>query len=103
MWPGGLPVAVTLLWQIAQLLGSMPTWLKRVFEKLTVLWQVSQVAAEGVGMWDWGLTTFWVASGRPAVWQLEHCVGVPLKTPLMWQVSQRWARCTPVRAKPVRA
>jgi hypothetical protein len=35
------------------------------------------------------------------VWQLPHCLGVPLKTPFTWQLSQRVFVCAPVSEKPV--
>ena len=31
-----------------------------------------------------------LAKRAPLVWQASHSLGVPLKTPPMWQLSQRW-------------
>jgi hypothetical protein len=37
----------------------------------------------------------------PVAWQTAHCLGVPRRTPLMWQESQRARMCAPDSAKPV--
>ena len=41
------------------------------------VWQLSQAMA--VGTWSVGLLV--VAMRLPGLWQMEHLVGVPLKTP----------------------
>ena len=97
MWLAGLPFAVMPLWQLMQLPGATPMWLKRAPEKLSVLWQVSQVCM--VWMWLRGIIT--VDMRLPAAWHDTHWVGVPLKRPAIWQVSQRALRCAPVRGKAV--
>jgi len=33
------------------------------------------------------------------LWQPMHCVGVPLKRPLMWQDAQETLMCVPVSGK----
>jgi len=53
MWPPGLPVAVVPLWQVEQVPGATPVWLKVAGVQAVVLWQVSQAAV--VGMWPVGL------------------------------------------------
>src|SRR2546421_9994166 len=40
MWVGGMPVADTPLWQLAQLLVT-PTWLNVAPPQLSVVWQAS--------------------------------------------------------------
>jgi hypothetical protein len=97
-WPAGLARALAPLWQLAQEPARTPTWVKRAPAKVVVLWQDWQGCV--TGMWFADMTTLPIA--LPAVWQDAHCVGVPLKTPLRWQDSQRTARCAPVSGKPVR-
>ena len=46
MCPLDSPVAVVPLWQVAQVPGSTPEWLKVAFQ-LLVVWQVSQDAVVG--------------------------------------------------------
>jgi hypothetical protein len=86
-WPAGLPVAWFPLWHVAQLPGCTPTWLKRAPANVAVVWQALQGWV--TGMWFLGITT--AETRLPIVWQEAHCVGVPLKTPLWWQESQRAA------------
>ncbi|MFH1819752.1 MAG: hypothetical protein ABIK08_08870 [Pseudomonadota bacterium] len=52
-WVVGLPVAVVPLWQVEQVPGAMPVWLKVAGVQALVLWQVSHDAV--VGMWAEGL------------------------------------------------
>src|SRR5690349_11033814 len=97
MWLVGLLEACMPLWQVKQLPGVTPIWLKRAPEKLAVLWQVSHGCC--VWMWLRGMTT---AEMRvPATWHNAHWRGVPLKRPETWQDSQRVRRCCPVSGKPV--
>ena len=46
--PAGLPIACRLLWQLAQVPGRTPAWLKRAPAKATVLWQASQDCVTGM-------------------------------------------------------
>jgi hypothetical protein len=46
-WPAGLPGACLPLWQVAQVPGRTPTWLKRAPPKDAVLWQDSQPCVTG--------------------------------------------------------
>jgi len=71
--------------------------LKRAPAKVVVLWQVSHDCPL-IGMWFDGMT---VLARPPTVWQAAQPTGVPLKTPRVWQVSQRTMRCAPVSGKPV--
>ncbi len=87
MWFAGLPLEMLPLWQLAQALGVMPAWLNLAPVKVAVLWQVSQACC--VGTCFCGLTTLAMARGAVPAWQLAQSRGVPLKTPLMWQDSQR--------------
>ena len=73
----GLPVAVVPLWQVAQVPGAMPVWLKVAGVQADVLWQVSQDAV--VGMWVVGLPVAVVP-----LWQVEH---VPGATPVWLKVA----------------
>ena len=61
----GLPVAVVPLWQVAQVPGATPVWLKVAGVQALVLWQVSHDAV--VGMW---------------------VVGLPVAVVPLWQVAQ---------------
>lgn len=53
MWLAGLPVAVFPLWQVEQVPGAIPAWLKVAGVQALVLWQLSQAAV--VGIWLAGL------------------------------------------------
>jgi hypothetical protein len=44
----GLPVAVVPLWQVAQVPGATPVWLKVAGVQAVVLWHVSQEAVVGM-------------------------------------------------------
>ena len=112
MWPLGLPVAVEPLWQVAQVPGAMPVWLKRrrrpgrglvarVARRcgrdmvaglpfaVEPLWQVAQVP---------GATPVWLkVAGIQAVvlWQVSHAavvgmwlLGLPVAVEPLWQVAQ---------------
>jgi hypothetical protein len=35
------------------------------------------------------------------MWQLSHAFGVPLNTPLVWQLAQSVFACAPLNTKPV--
>ena len=48
-----LPVAFEPLWQVAQVPGTTPLWLKVAGSQAVVLWQLSQAAA--VEIWLEGL------------------------------------------------
>ena len=69
IWIAGLPVAVLPLWQVAQVPGATPPWLKAAGFQATVLWQVSQDAVVGM-----------CAPGLPVavlpLWQLAQLPGV---------------------------
>jgi len=45
--PPGLPVAVEPLWQVEQVPGATPLWLKVAGSHAVVLWQLSQAAVLG--------------------------------------------------------
>jgi len=47
IWLGVLPVAVDPLWQVAQVPGATPVWLKVAGIQARVLWQASQAAVVG--------------------------------------------------------
>lgn len=53
MCPADLPVAVEPLWQVEQVPGATPVWLKVAGVQAVVLWQLSQAAV--VGTWLVGL------------------------------------------------
>ena len=53
MWVLGFPVAVEPLWQVEQVPGATPVWLKVAGSQAEVLWQLSHAAV--VGMWVDGL------------------------------------------------
>jgi len=55
MWPAGFPIAFCPLWQVAQVPGWMPTWLKRAPANEAVVWQDSQGCVTGV--WFFGMIT----------------------------------------------
>ncbi len=46
-WPADLPVAVVPLWQVAQVPGATPVWLKVAGIQAVVRWHVSQAAVVG--------------------------------------------------------
>jgi hypothetical protein len=61
----GLPVADVPLWQVAQVPGATPVWLKVAGVQAVVLWQVSQAAVVGMCV-----------------------VGLPVADVPLWQVAQ---------------
>jgi hypothetical protein len=84
-----LPVAVEPLWQVAQVPGATPLWLKVAGSHAVVLWQLSHDAVVGTCLADlpvavlplWqveqvpGATPLWLnVAGNHAVvlWQLSH-------------------------------
>ena len=73
----GLPVAVVPLWQVEQVPGATPVWLKVAGVQALVLWQVSHDAV--VGIWVEGLPVAVVP-----LWQVEH---VPGTTPVWLKVA----------------
>jgi hypothetical protein len=64
MCAGGLPWALTPLWQLEQLL-TMPVWSKRAGSHASGEWQLSQELS--LGMWPIGLPVAFVPS-----WQLAQ-------------------------------
>ena len=60
-------------------------------------WHVSQGAVLG----RWVLSLMILERGLVVPWQDAQSRGVPLNTPLMWQLSQRTRLCGPVITKPV--
>ena len=77
MWVAGLPVAVVPLWQVEQVPGATPVWLKVAGVQALVLWQVSHDAV--VGMCVVGLPVAVVP-----LWQVEQ---VPGATPVWLKVA----------------
>ena len=73
----GLPVAVVPLWQVEQVPGATPVWLKVAGVQPVVRWQVSQVCV--VGMWLVGLPVAVVP-----LWQVAQ---VPGATPVWLKVA----------------
>src|SRR5256885_10444400 len=88
MWVGGMPVADTPLWQLAQLLVT-PTWLNIAPPQLSVVWQASHSRSVTicVGPLPCACTPLWQGEQRPrtrggskltarvqamGVWQLAH-------------------------------
>ena len=65
MCPPGLPVAVVPLWQVEQVPGATPVWLKVAGVQAVVLWHVSQD---------------WVVGMCPP--------GLPVAVVPLWQVAQ---------------
>jgi hypothetical protein len=94
-----LPGAVLPLWHVAQVPATTPVWLNLAPTKVRVVWHVSQL--NWVGTCWTVLTTLPRAKIELPRWQLAQSFGVPLKTPLMWQDSQRALVCVPLSAKPV--
>jgi len=76
-WPVDLPVALVPLWQLAQLPGATPVWLKVAGSHAVVRWQVSQDAV--VMMWVAGLPFALVP-----LWQVAQ---VPGATPAWLKVA----------------
>jgi hypothetical protein len=74
---------------VAQVPGATLIWLKRAPANDKVLWQVSHACL--VGMCVAGMAAA-VMRWLPLAWQLEHWVGVPLKTPWTWHDSHRTFR-----------
>jgi len=48
IWDAGLPVAVEPLWQVVQLPGVTPAWLKVAGFQAVVRWQLSHEAVVGI-------------------------------------------------------
>ncbi len=96
-WSAGLPRLVTLLWQLAQRPGSTLACENSTALNDEVPWQASQARVVGMCLADLASAPRWL----PCTWQLAQSFGVPLKMPLMWQVSQRTSSCLPVSEKPV--
>src|SRR2546423_3437106 len=88
MWVGGMPVADTPLWQLAQLLVT-PRWVNTAPPQLSVVWQASHSRSVTmcVGPLPCACTPLWqdeqqprtlgwphVNAGHPAegVWELVH-------------------------------
>src|SRR2546427_8860425 len=88
MWVGGMPVADTPLWQLAQLLVT-PRWLNTAPPQVRVVWQASHSRSVTmcVGPLPCAITPLWqveqlprpwvwskLTAGLPAmgVWQLAH-------------------------------
>ena len=69
MWPAFMPVAVVPLWQLPQLPGVTPVWLKVAPAQLDVLWHASQEAV--VDTWPAGLPVAVVP-----LWQVAQVPGV---------------------------
>ncbi|OJY55181.1 MAG: hypothetical protein BGP19_00935 [Thiobacillus sp. 0-1251] len=68
----GFPLAILPLWQVTQVPGATPLWLKEAGFQATVLWQVSQDAVVGI-----------CVLGLPvAVLPLWHVAQPPEVTPL---------------------
>jgi hypothetical protein len=72
-----LPVAVVPLWQVAQVPGATPVWLKVAGVQALVRWQLSQAAV--VGRWFVGFPLAVVP-----LWQVAQ---VPAATPLWLKVA----------------
>jgi len=70
-------LAVLPLWQVEQVPGATPVWLKVAGVQALVLWQVSQEAV--VGTWPEGLPLAVLP-----LWQVEQ---VPVATPLWLKVA----------------
>jgi hypothetical protein len=73
----GLPVAVVPLWQVEQVPGATPVWLKVAGVQALVLWHVSHACV--VGIWLVGLPVAVVP-----LWQVEQ---VPGATPVWLKVA----------------
>jgi hypothetical protein len=63
-----LPVAVDPLWQVEQVPGATPVWLKVAGVQALVLWQLSQACV--VGIWLVGLPV-----AVEPLWQVEQVPG----------------------------
>jgi hypothetical protein len=66
-----LPFAFVPLWQVAQVPGTTPVWLKLVGNQAVVRWQVSQAAV--VATWPLGLPFAFVP-----LWQVAQVPGTTL-------------------------
>ena len=74
------------MWQVAQLPGATPLWLKVAGVQALVLWQLSQAAV--VGMWPDGLPL-----AEVPLWQVEQVPGAtplwskraPMNDEVLWQ------------------
>ncbi len=64
-WFAGLPVALDPLWQLEQLPGATPVWLKVAGIQAVVRWHWSQLAV--VGRWLAGLPV-----AVEPLWQVEQ-------------------------------
>ena len=93
MWPLGWPGAVTPLWQVLQVPGVTPAWLKLLGTQALVRWQTSHEAV--VMTWFAGLPDATVP-----LWQEKQVPGATLtcekRAPAQlmaerWQLSQRSA------------
>jgi hypothetical protein len=73
----GLPVAVLPLWQVEQVPGAIPVWLKVAGSQAVVLWQLSHEAM--VGMCEPGFPV-----AVDPLWQVEQ---VPGATPVWLKVA----------------
>src|SRR2546423_7847266 len=89
MWVGGMPVADTPLWQLAQLLVT-PRWVNTAPPQLSVVWQVSHSRSVTmcVGPLPWACTPLWQGE------QLPRTRGWAKVTPGVqamggWQVAHR--------------
>ena len=62
-------------------------------DQRAVVWQSLQVVDDAIWFAD-------LPGADTPLWQDEHDFGVPLKTPLRWQLLQLTVRCPSVRGKP---
>jgi len=70
MWFDGLPVAETP-WQVAQVPGATPIWLKPALIQVVVRWHESQEA----------VVMTWLAGLPVVMLPLWHCAHCPMMTP----------------------
>ena len=90
MWFAGFPVAVVPLWQVAQDCVN-PLWLNLAGSHDCAIWHEEQSVT--VGIWLAGFNLAVLAP--PRLWQPSQVFGVPLKTPLIWQLSHAVFECNP--------
>src|SRR5256885_6325256 len=69
MWVGGMPVADTPLWQLAQLLVT-PRWLNTAPPQVRVVWQASHSRSVTmcVGPLPCAITPLWQGEQLPRTW-----------------------------------
>src|SRR5256886_3245345 len=90
MWVGGMPVADTPLWQLAQLLVT-PRWVNTAPPQLSVVWQASHSRSVTmcVGPLPCACTPLWQGEQLPRTWGWAKITpGVPAVD--VWQLAH-WA------------